>query len=104
MASYALYGINFYSEAEENLKRYLKTYPLDKHNIYARYLMAIIYYEQITDEKKDLQPLLKARKSIDLFIKNYPNSDYAIDLKIQRSLVENQLAAKELFIARYYIS
>ena len=104
MASYALYGINFYSEAEENLKRYLKTYPLDKHNIYARYLMAIIYYEQITDEKKDLQPLLKARKSIDLFIKNYPNSDYAIDLRFKRSLVENQLAAKELFIARYYIS
>ncbi len=104
MASYALYGINFYSEAEENLKRYFKTYPLDKHTIYANYLLAIIYYEQISDEKKDLKPLLKARESIDLFLKKYPDSDYAIDLRFKRSLVQNQLAAKELFVARYYIS
>ena len=104
MASYSLYGINFYFEAEENLKRYLKTYPADKHVIYANYLLAIIYYEQISDEKKDLKPLLKARDAIDSFVKKYPNSDYAIDLKFKRGLVQNQLAAKELFIARYYIS
>ena len=58
MSSFALYGINFYSEAEENIKRYLKNYPADKHVIYAKYLLAIIYYEQISDEKKDLKPLL----------------------------------------------
>ena len=104
MASYALYGINFYTEAEENIKRYLKTYPADEHVIYAKYLLAIIYYEQISDEKKDLQPLLKSRDKIDAFLKEYPNSDYAIDLKFKRDLVENQLAAKELFVARYYIS
>ena len=104
MASYSLYGINFYTEAEENLNRYLKTYPADKHILYAKYLLAIIYYEQISDEKKDLEPLLKARDSIDLFLKSYPNSDYAIDLKFKRGLVQNQLAAKELFVARYYIS
>tara|TARA_X000000950_G_scaffold139132_1_gene172637 strand:+ start:3729 stop:4553 length:825 start_codon:yes stop_codon:yes gene_type:complete len=104
MASYSLYGINFYKEAEENLKRYLKTYPADKYVIYANYLLAIIYYEQISDEKKDLKPLLKARDTIDFFIKKYPNSDYAIDLRFKRGLVQNQLAAKELFVARYYIS
>jgi outer membrane protein assembly factor BamD len=104
MASYSLYGINFYDEAEENIKRYLKTYPADKHVIYAKYLLAIIYYEQITDEKKDLDPLLKTRDSIDLFLKQYPDTDYATDLRYKRSLVKNQLAAKELYIARYYIS
>ena len=52
MASYSLYGINFYSDAEENLKRYLKTYPADNYIMYANYLLAIIYYEQISDEKK----------------------------------------------------
>jgi len=104
MASYALYGINFYTEAEENIKRYLKTYPVDEHVIYAKYLLAIIYYEQISDEKKDLKPLLKSRDIIDAFLNEYPNSDYAIDLKFKRDLVENQLAAKELFVARYYIS
>ena len=83
MASYSLYGINFYSEAEENLKRYLKIYPADKYNIYANYLLAIIYYEQISDEKKDLEPLLKAKRLNRFFLKKYPNSDYAIDLNLK---------------------
>ena len=104
MASYSLYGINFYTEAEENLKRFLKAYPADKHIVYAKYLLAIIYYEQISDEDKDLEPLIKTRDTIDLFIKQYPTSDYTTDLKYKRGLVENQLAAKELYVARYYIS
>ena len=104
MASYSLYGISFYNEAEESLNRFLSTYPVDKNVIYAHYLLAIIYYEQISDEKKDLQPLLKAKKTIDFFLDKYPNSDYATDLKFKRDLVQNQLAAKEIFIARYYIS
>ena len=67
MSSFSLYGINFYDEAKENLSRYLKTYPSDKHVIYANYLLAVIYFEQISDEKKDLQPLLDAYKQIDFF-------------------------------------
>lgn len=104
MSSYALYGINFYKEAEENLIRYFDVYPVDKNIIYANYLLAIIYYEQIQDEKKDLQPLLKAKKQIDLFVKKYPNNEYSTDLKFKLDLIDNQLAAKELYIAKYYIS
>ena len=104
MASYSLYGINFYAEAEENINRYLKKYPSDENIIYAHYLLAIIYYEQISDEKKDLQPLLKTKKKIEFFLQEYPGSDYATDLRFKKDLVENQLAAKEIFLARYYIS
>lgn len=104
MSSYSLYGINFYLEAEENLKRFLKTYPANKNVIYAKYLLAIIYYEQISEEDKDLEPLLKTKEAIEIFIKDYPESEYTTDLKFKRGLVENQLAAKELYIARYYIS
>ena len=67
MSSFSLYGINFYSEALDNLERYIKTYPADKNIIYAHYLIAIIYFEQISDEKKDLKPLIKADKQIDFF-------------------------------------
>ena len=56
------------------------------------------------DEKKDLEPLLKARDAIDIFLDEYPDTDYATDLSFKRGLVQNQLAAKELFVARYYIS
>ncbi len=104
MSSFSLYAINFYIEALESLRRFLKNYPADKNVIYAHYLEAIIFFEQIDDEKKDLKPLLEANKKIDFFISEYPNSDYSIDLKFKKDLIQNQLAAKELFIARYYIS
>ena len=104
MSSYALYGINFYSEALENLERYLRKYPADKNIMYAHYLIAIIYFEQISDEKKDLKPLLNANEKIDFFLKEFPNSDYAMDLRFKKDLIQNQLAAKELYVAKYYIS
>ena len=104
MSSYSLYGINFYEDALQNLERYLRTYPADKNVIYAHYLISIIYFEQIEDEKKDLNPLMEANKKIEFFLNKYPNSDYAIDLRFKKDLIVNQLAAKELFVAKYYIS
>ena len=104
MASFSLYSINFYEEALENLKNFIKKYPLDKNNIYANYLEAVIYFEQIEDEKKDLKPLLQAQKKINFFLEKYPNIDYATDLRFKKNFIDNQLAAKELYIARYYIS
>ena len=103
MNSFSLYAINFYDEAEENLNRYLKVYPADKYKIYAHYLLAIISYEQIGEEKHDLKPLLDAKKKIDYFLAEYPNSEYAIDLNLKKDLVTNQFAARELYIAKYYI-
>ena len=104
MASYSLYGINFYNQAEENLNRYLTTYPGDTNVMYAHYLLAIISFEQISDEKHDLKPLNRCRKKIDFFLKKYPNSEYAMDLSFKKDLVNNQFAAKELYVAKYYIS
>ena len=104
MSSYSLYGISFYDQALENLERFMRSYPADKNIIYAHYLIAIIFFEQIEDEKKDLNPLIEAKKKIDFFLEKYPNSDYAIDLRFKKDLIINQLAAKELFVAKYYIS
>ena len=61
MAAYCLYGINFYPEALEKIESHFNKYPADKNIIYAHYLKAIIYFEQISDEKKDIEPLLKAK-------------------------------------------
>ncbi len=104
MSIFSLYGMNFYDEANENLERYFKTYPSDKNIVYAHFLQAVIYFEQISDEKKDLKPLLQADEKIDFFLKNFPNTEYAIDLKFKKDLIQNQIAAKELFVAKYYIS
>ena len=103
MIGYCLYSINFYDEAILNLERFTKTYPASKNLDYAHYLIAISYYEQILDEQKDTGPLLKSKKKIVFFLDNYPDTDYAIDLRYKLELVINQLAAKEISIARYYI-
>ena len=64
----------------------------------------MIHFEQISDEKKDLKPLLDAKQKIEFFLESYPDSDYALDLKFKKDLIQNQLAAKELYVARFYIS
>jgi outer membrane protein assembly factor BamD len=104
MASYCLYNINFYDETLENIKSFLKKYPADKNVVYAHYLSAIVYFEQIPDEKKDTKPLLLAKEKIEFFLNEYPNTEYAIDLKFKKDLIINQLAAKELYVAKYYMS
>ena len=103
MSSYCLYTISFYDEAILNLKRFKKLYPADPNMDYASYLIAVIYYEQILDEKKDVEKLIFTKKAIEDFLKKYPNTDYAMDLKFKLDLVINQMAAKEISIARFYI-
>ena len=103
MASYADYTRNSYSEAIFSLERHLVNYPADKNLPYAHYLIAICYYEQILDEKKDLQPLLKAKKKFEFIIQTYPNTDYATDARFKLDLITDQLAAKEMSIARFYM-
>tara|TARA_B100000941_G_scaffold281567_1_gene249136 strand:+ start:55 stop:870 length:816 start_codon:yes stop_codon:yes gene_type:complete len=104
MSSYCLYGINFYSQALESIESFIKKYPADKNIIYAHYLETLIYFEQIEDEKKDLEPILKTKEKIDFFLKEFPDNDYAIDLKFKKELIINQISAKELYVAKYYIS
>ncbi len=104
MSSFCYYNLNFFDEAEENLKRFISKYPADKNIQYAKYMLVIIQYEQILDEEKDITPLLLSKKEINAFIESYPNTDYALDLKFKLDLIDNQLAAKELYIAKYYIS
>ncbi len=103
MASYCYYSINFYDEAIENLEKFIKKYPADKNIPYANYLIIISYYERILDKEKDITPLIKSKDKINLFLEKFPNTEYALDLKFKLDLINNQLAAKELYVAKYYI-
>jgi outer membrane protein assembly factor BamD len=103
LSAYADYSRNSYTESVFGLERYIKNYPADKNIPYAHYLIAICYYEQILDEKKDLGPLLKAQEKFNFIKSNYPDTDYATDAMFKIDLIINQLAAKEMSIARYYM-
>ncbi len=102
MAAYSYYTQDYYGDAIAELERFIKVYPLHKNLDYAYYLLAICYYEQIVDEKKDLQSIIKAKKNFQFIIKNYPNTQYALDSEFKIDLINDILAAKEMYIGRYY--
>ena len=103
MAAYSYYIQDYYGDAISELIRFKKVYPKHKNLDYVNYLLAICYYEQIVDEKKDLQAIIKAKESF-LFIQaNYPNSEFALDAEFKIDLINDILAAKEIYIGRYYI-
>ena len=103
MASYSYYMQDYYSLAISNLERYFDTYPKDKNKAYAHYLLAMCYYETIEGEKKDLAPILLSKKELNYIIKNYPETDYAYDARFKIDLINDVLAAKEVYIGRHYI-
>ena len=103
MASYSYYLQDYYSLAIENLKRYFKLYPNDKNKAYAHYLLAMCYYETIEGEKKDLAPLILSKNELNFIIENYPESDYAYDARFKIDLINDILAAKEVYLGRHYI-
>ena len=103
MASYAYWTQGYYSDSINELKRFIKRYPKNNDLDYAYYLLAINYYDSIIDEKKDIRPLNKAKKYFEFILKNYPKSDYALDGKYKLELIQDLLAAKEMYLARHYM-
>ena len=102
MAAYSYYTQDYYGDAIAELNRFLKVYPTHKDLGYVYYLLAICYYEQIVDEKKDLQSIVNAKKNFNVILKNYPNTEYAIDAEFKIDLIDDILAAKEMYLGRYY--
>jgi len=102
MASYSFYLQNYYSEAISNLNRYLKTYPSDKNLPYAYYLIAMCNYEMIEDEKRDIGPLIEAKKNFNIVVEGYPNTDFALDAEFKLEYIEVMLASKEMYLGRHY--
>ena len=89
MAGYSYYSQNYYGDAIAELDRFLKVYPNHKNIPYAEYLLALCYYEQIVDEKKDLESIENSKKIFLGIIKKYPNTDFAIDSEFKLDLIND---------------
>ena len=103
MSAYAYYSQDYYYDAEYELKRFLKVYPNEKDVPYAHYLLGMVYYERIVDEKKDLGPLVMAEEKFRFIEKNYPNTDFALDSSYKLDLIQDYLASKEMYIGIHYM-
>ena len=102
MAAYSYYSQDYYENAIAELQRFIKIYPYHQNIDYAYYLMGLSWYEQIIDEKKDLQTIVKAKETFSLIIERYPNTEYALDSEFKIDLINDTLASKEMYIGRYY--
>ena len=102
MAAYSYYSQDYLEDAIAELDRFLRVYPLSKNRDYAYYLLANSHYEKIIDEKKDLQSILLAKENFNILIKNFPNTEYALDSEFKVDLIKDILASKEMYIGRYY--
>ena len=103
MAAYSYYKQDYYGDTIAELERFIRVYPFSKNLDYAYYLLAVSYYEQIVDEKKDLQSIIKSKKYFEIVTKNFPNTSYSIDSEYKIDLVNETLASKEIYIGRYYL-
>ena len=103
MSAYSYYTQDYFGDAIFELERFIKTYPKDKRLNYAYFLLGMCHYEKIVDEKKDLEPILKAQEIFTLVIENYPNSDFALDAQYKLDLIRDVLASKEMYIGKHYV-
>jgi len=103
MAAYSYYIQDYYSDSIAELERFIKIYSNHNDLDYAYYLLAICYYEQIVDEKKDLQSIIKSKETFEILITKYPNSEYSMDANFKMDLINDILASKDMYVGRYYV-
>ncbi len=103
LSAYAFYSQNYYDDSISELERFFKKYPKHKNIDYAHFLYAMCYYENIVDEKKDLEPLLISKSKFEYIVENYPDTDFAQDSQYKINLIKDVLASKEMYLGKYYL-
>lgn len=103
MAGYAAYRAADYTQATSILERFTKVHPGDENLPYAYYLIALCYYEQITDVGRDQKMTEQALQALTEVVRRFPETDYARDAKLKLDLTYSHLAGKEMQVGRYYL-
>ncbi len=102
MSAFSYYVASDYNKAIGSAQRFLSIHPGNKDAPYAYYLIALSYYEQISDVTRDQKTTEQARAALREVVRRYPATDYATDARLKLDLVEDHLAGKEMEIGRYY--
>ena len=102
MSSFSYYVAKDYNKAIQSAQRFLQIHPGNKDAPYAFYLIALSYYEQISDVQRDQKVTEQALTALQEIDRRFPNSDYASDARLKIDLVRDHLAGKEMEIGRHY--
>ena len=101
--AYSHFEVEEYEVAATTTKRFLELYPGSKNSDYALHLLSLCYYNRISDARRDLATALEAKKYFRELIGRYPDSEYAVDARIKLDFVNNQIAAKDMLVGRFYL-
>jgi outer membrane protein assembly factor BamD len=102
MSAFSYYIGRDYNKAIQNSQRFLSIHPGNKDAPYAYYLIALSYYEQISDVNRDQSITEQAQTALREVNRRFPQSEYAADARLKMDLVEDHLAGKEMEIGRFY--
>ena len=103
MQAFAQHKARDYESARASAQRFIDTYPGDEDAAYAKYLLALSYYDQIDEVGRDQGLTFLALQSLRDVIEQYPESEYARSAILKFDLAFDHLAAKEMEIGRYYL-
>ena len=103
MSAYGYFSQGYYKNAINDLERFLIKYKNHPQIDYAYYLLALCHYDQIVDEKKDMNEIIKAKKYFEIILNDYPDTAYALDTKYKMEYITEIMASKEMYLARYYV-
>jgi outer membrane protein assembly factor BamD len=104
MSAYSYYRAQRFDEAILAAQRFLTLHPGNKDAPYAYYLIAVSYYEQISDVQRDQSNTQKALNALNEVVRRFPNTEYAADARLKLDLTRDHLAGKEMEIGRWYQS
>ncbi len=104
MMAYVYYEANRCSDTLSILERYVKFYPSNPERVYVEYLKGVCYFEEVSEFSKDQEKTVKAINQFKSLINTYPNTEYADDAKYKLDLLNDLMAGKEMYVARYYMN
>jgi outer membrane protein assembly factor BamD len=104
MAAYSHYMNNKYDDATASLDRFIQVHPGNRDVVYAYYLKALCYYEQISDVQRDQDMTQQALFALEDVITRFPGTAYSRDARLKIDLTRDHLAGKEMAVGRFYIN
>jgi outer membrane protein assembly factor BamD len=102
MSAFSYYMAHDYTESTNSAQRFLSIHPGNRDAPYAYYLVALNYYEQISDVTRDQKITQSALDAMGELIRRYPSTRYAADARLKVDLIRDHLAGKEMEIGRFY--
>lgn len=103
MSAYSHYMSNSYDDAMAALDRFIQVHPGNRDVVYAFYLKALCYYEQISDVGRDQDMTEHALVALEDVITRFPETSYARDARLKIDLTRDHLAGKEMTVGRFYM-